>query len=773
LLIKSKNIIRLIKNWPLLSLLVGSLLLFGFLHFIFPVSSLKPFSKVVYADNGTLLKAYLTKDDKWRLQVKLSEISPDLIKSIVEKEDKWFFYHPGFNPVSIVRAFFSNISSGGIRSGASTITMQTARILNPAKRTYLSKLIEVFRALQLEIKYSKNEILELYLSLLPYGGNIEGVKSAAYIYFNRPPSKLSLSQSVLLAIIPNNPNTYRLDRSPDRLIKKRNEWINRFSNSHVFDQTQLDDAKNEPVISSRYELPNLASHFANFVSAKYNHSQLLTTLSLKTQIIVEELLVNYVNKISAFGVSNGAILVLDNRKKTVIAYCGSKDFHDTENAGQVNGITSVRSPGSTLKPSLFALAFDLGILTPKMKLLDIPTDFGGYEPENFNPGFNGMVTAEYALLNSLNVPAVNLLQQTGYREFIRLLKKAGVNSLSDDESKLGLSLILGGCGTTLHELTTLFSVFANKGKLYQFNYVKNSSSSFKPVEIFSPEAAFLISEILSKNERPDYSNFDLSSTSNSKFAWKTGTSFGKRDAWAIGYNPRFTIGVWLGNFNGKGSPFLTGANAAVPLLTTLFNTIDRSNNKSWFTQPENISRRVVCKETGLLPGDHCSETVSDFFIRNVSSNKKCDLYKEVMVDLNEKISYCKECLPDSDFKSIWYPIYPPELKLWFAENRISKPSPPEHNPLCEAKFSSRGPAIISPSANFDYLLEQDGNQQILLSAASDSKTKTHYWYINNEFYKKCKPDERIFFKPDGEQIKITCIDDFGKSSTINIKISYY
>lgn len=770
---ETKKILTFLKTWKFSAFFAGVILILLFLNLLFPFPPEKQFSKVIYANDGSMLAAYLTEDDKWRLQVELKEISPELIKAIIEKEDKWFYWHPGFNPLAIFRAWFDNITSDQIRSGASTITMQTARLLRPANRTYLAKLIEIFRALQLEFKYSKNEILEIYLSLLPYGGNVEGVKSASYIFFNRPPSKLSLSQAILMTIIPNNPNNYRLDRPIEKVIEKRNEWITRFSYGNVFNRIALADAKNEPVLKARYELPVRAPHFCNYVAGAFNDIKLFTTLNPRIQRISEDLLKNYVTRINSMGVSNGAILVIDNKNHSVIAYCGSQDFSNSNISGQVNGVTAIRSPGSTLKPALYAFAFDLGIVTPKMKLIDVPTDFGGYEPENFNPSFNGEVTVEYALLNSLNVPAVNLLQKRGYREFIQLLKKAGLNSLSKDESRLGLSLILGGCGTTLEELTKLFSGFANNGKLFPFRYLRNQELSNNTRDIFSPEASYLISDILSKNERPDYSNLELTSTSNSKFAWKTGTSYGKRDAWAIGYNKRFTIGVWLGNFDGNGSPFLTGAGAAVPLLTELFNSVDRGNNKSWFTKPDNISARMVCKETGLLPGLHCREKVSDFFIRNVSTNKMCDLYKEVFVDKEEKVSYCKECLPQGNYKINWYPVYPPELKLWFAGNNIKKDSPPEHNRDCEAKFSASGPLILSPSANFDYLVENNSGQQILLSAASDSQTKIHYWYLNDEFYKKCKPDERVFFTPVDKEIKITCIDDFGRNSSITIKVSYY
>jgi penicillin-binding protein 1C len=328
------------------------LLILILLDFLFPLPEQKQYSKEILANDGTLLSTYLTEDDKWRFKTELEEVSSELIKAIIEKEDSWFYWHLGVNPISIVRALFKNFTSGERVSGASTITMQVARMLEPKERTYINKFIEMFRALQIELRYSKNEILEMYLSLLPFGGNIEGVKSASYIYFNRPPDKLSFAQSVLLAVIPNDPNSLRLDRINNEIINKRNYWINKFRNENVFSLNELDDALEEPVEPNRVEIPTLAPHFSYYVKENFSEYKIKTTLDLSIQQTAENLLLRQVKAVFYKGITNGAVLVIDNKNSSVVAYCGSADFYDDGSFGQVNGITAIRSPGSTLKPAL-------------------------------------------------------------------------------------------------------------------------------------------------------------------------------------------------------------------------------------------------------------------------------------------------------------------------------------------------------------------------------------------------------------------------------------
>lgn len=796
---------ELLKKYPRAVKIVFTILLsFVVLNLLFPLPAKKEFSKEIHAKDGKLLTAYLASDDKWRLRTELEEVSPELIKAIIEKEDSWFYWHPGINPFSIVRAMYRNITTGETQLGASTITMQVARMLEPKKRTYLNKIGEIFRALQLEIRYSKEEILELYLSLLPFGGNIEGVKSASYIYFNRPPNKLSLAQSIMLAVIPNDPNKLRLDKSQKEsvipgseatlesdnksslsdseqvgitrnfsatVIQNRNYWINKFKQEKIFSPADLKDALDEPIEKNRYAIPVLAPHFSYFIKNNVSGDIINTTLDLSLQQTAENLLLRHVKKVFYKGITNGAVLIIDNRNSSVVAYCGSADFYDADSFGQVNGVTATRSPGSTLKAALYAYAFDDGNLTPQMKFADIPTDFHGYQPDNYDLKFYGNVTTEFALVNSLNIPAVKLLEQIGLNNFINFLESCGFNQIQKQKNKLGLSMILGGCGTNLQELTRLFSAFARKGKLYPLQFTLKDDEE-RGEQIFSEASSYLTAQILSGINRSDIVN--LSSYSKlPKFAWKTGTSYGKRDAWAIGFNPNYAIGVWMGNFNGVGSPNLSGAEAAVPLLFDLFNAIDYDSDVKWFDMPEELHTREVCSESGMIPTKYCINRVRDFAIKNKSSNELCSIHKPVYVNLEESVQYCTGCLPSSDYKKAVYAVYQPELTVWLSKNKYDYHKPPPHNPNCTAKFAEGGPKILSPSEDYEYFLEKNSGQEILLLAASDDRVKTHYWYVNEKFIKKTKPGERLFYIPEEKELMITCLDDKGRDGTVRVSIKYY
>jgi penicillin-binding protein 1C len=755
----------------LIILTVIIVLLFS-LNLIFPPKIEKSFSKVITAKDGSLLTAYLSKDDKWRMKTKLNEVSPELIKAIINKEDKWFYWHPGVNPVAVIRALFSNIIRGERVSGASTITMQVVRLLNPKERTYSNKFVEMLRAMQLEVHYSKKEILEMYLSLLPFGGNIEGVKAASYFYFNRPPSKLSLAQAVTLMVIPNDPNDLRLDLNADRAIKKRDFWIGKFKEEKLFPISNLNDALNETLNSNRYERKFLAPHFCDYINANYKGEEIKTTLDPGIQQKAEVLLYNHINRAKTKNITNGALLIIDNSSSSVVGYCGSADYYDYNSSGQVNGVISIRSPGSTLKPALYAYAFNKGILTPKMKLLDIPTDFGGYNPENYDLKFHGDVTAESALMNSLNVPAVRLLQEVGFNEFLKFLGRGGFKEIEAQKNVLGLSTILGGCGVTLEELTRFYACFAGGGRVHHLNYLYGRKNN-PGTSVLSEGSVYLVADILSNNYRPDFPNDLLDLTRLPKIAWKTGTSYGKRDAWAVGFNPRYTIGVWIGNFNGKGSPYLSGSEMAVPLLFDLFNSIDTGPEKNWFRKPGTVLTREVCAETGLLPAKNCPHLVHDHYIANCSLNKYCDLYKEVYVNISGTIEYCPGCLPKKGYIKEYYPFYDPQLKLWYMQNNVAFNKVPPHNPECQIKFGGKGPIITSPSKDYEYFIEENSGQEILLQAACGSGVKEIYWYLDDKYFKKSIPGKNLFFKPQKAKIKITCLDDKGRDANVIIKVKFY
>ncbi|QNP52735.1 penicillin-binding protein 1C [Hymenobacter qilianensis] len=618
-----------------MTLLVGSLILLG-LDRLFPLPFAPQYSPIVLAADGSVLHAYLNPTQKWRMKTELREITPVLRTAIIEKEDRYFYYHFGVNPLAIVKAATRNAFTQGRTTGASTITMQVARLLEPKERTVANKLLEIMRAVQLEAHYSKDEILQLYLNLIPYGGNVEGVKSAALLYFQQPPDYLSLAQTVTLAIIPNRPTGLVLGKHNAAILKERNRWLRRFGGQNLFSKQAIADALLEPLDVQRHAAPALAPHLARRLVRQFaGQASISSTLQRSKQAKAEDLTRNYVRRLHALGITNAAVLVVNNRTRAVEAYVGSADFGDINNQGQNDGVLAVRSPGSTLKPFLYALAMDQGLLTPKQLLPDVPTNFRGYRPENFDKRCHGEVTVERALAFSLNIPAVSVLAELGVPAFTDKLTQAGFRRVARDAPHLGLSTILGGCGATLEELTNLYVTLANGGRYQALawttshdlnnwpyplapspkgegepalktrileNVVRSKKlelvhplpsarglgSEVTPggqISLFSESAAYLTTDILAQLTRPDLPVGYETSRRLPKIAWKTGTSYGRRDAWSIGYNREYTTGVWVGNFSGHGAPALTGSEVATPLLFDLFNALAYNSPNNWFLPP--------------------------------------------------------------------------------------------------------------------------------------------------------------------------------------------
>jgi len=676
------------------------------------------------------------------------------------------------NPLSLARAAFNNLFHLRRTSGASTITMQVARLLEPKQRTYGNKLIEMFRATQLEMKFSKEEIFLMYLNLVPYGGNIQGVKAASVLYFGRMPGKLSLAQITTLAVIPNRPLSLKPGKNNGAIVEARNKWLRRMKEDKIFPAGEIEDALREPIEAKRQEAPKFAPHFALRMKELYPGMPIVkTSLNRSSQAKISTIVYNYSKRLLAYDIHNASVLVINNKTRKVEAYLGSPDINDKNFSGEVDGVDAVRSPGSTLKPLVYGLAFDEGLATPKTVIADVPVNFDGYAPENFNSKFNGNVTVEKALAYSLNIPAVKTLSQMGVPTFTDKMKQAGFHQVAKDEKKLGLSTVLGGCGVTLEELTTLYSAFAHEGKYVPPKYLKSDSVQ-KTVALVSPAAAYMVSEILTTLTRPDLPNNYQSSMHIPKIAWKTGTSYGRRDAWSIGYNMNYTIGVWVGNFSGDGVPELTGADMATPLLFDIFNTLDYNSGNKWFAEPEDLDFRLVCSESGKVPDEFCQSQVIDYFIPKVSSAQKCTHEKLVYVSADEGFSYCTACLPPDGYKSKYYPNLEPALIAYYESEHIAYQKIPPHNKNCPRVFKTHPPAITSPSNKKEYIVEKGSEQQIMLSCNADNEVKTIYWYVNNRFYKSCASTEKIFFVPQAGELKISCSDDKGQNSDIVIKISY-
>ncbi|WP_460584958.1 penicillin-binding protein 1C [Hymenobacter arcticus] len=767
---------------------------------LFPLPPAPQYSPLVLAADGTVLHAYLNPTQKWRMKTELPEITPALQTAIIEKEDRYFRYHLGINPLAMVQAAGRNLFGHGRTTGASTITMQVARLLEPKERTFSNKLREMLRALQLEAHYSKAEILQLYLNLVPYGGNIEGVKSAALLYFQQPPDYLSLAQTVTLAIIPNRPGGLVLGRHNAEITRERNRWLRYFGREKLFPAQDIADALLEPLTAQRHPAPTLAPHLARrLVLAQPGTALIHSSLRLATQAKAEDLARNYVRRLATLGISQAAVLVVNNRTHTVEAYVGSIDFQDAGALGQVDGVRAVRSPGSTLKPLLYGLAFDRGLITPKTVLPDVPTNFQGFRPENFDKHCQGEVTMERALTYSLNIPAVRVLSEVGVDKLTNTLRQADFRQVARDAPRLGLSTILGGCGATLEELTGLYSTLANGGKYATLTLtsppspgaldarsLKKESEVPQGKQLVSPAAAYLLTDILAQRTRPDLPLDAAASRHLPRIAWKTGTSYGRRDAWSIGYNQQYTIGVWVGNFNGQGSPALTGADVASPLLFNLFNALAYNGKSEWFAPPASLDFRLVCAETGLVPGENCPNQLLDYYLPGVSGSTRCQHLREVLLSADGQYSYCRACAPASGYRRELFPNVRPEVLAFREVQGLPARRLPPHNPACRlvrgtdaagsAGATGYEPdaapllAITSPAAHAEYVLNAAEKQQLLLSCAAAGEVRQVYWYVNDRFLQAAPATGRVFFRPPPGEVRISCADDHGRTVEVRVLV---
>lgn len=749
---------------------LGIILTFLIADLLFPLKVKIDYSTSVESSEGNLMMAYLNKEDKWRLYLKNEDISEVLEKTIISKEDAWFYYHPGVNPISIIRAAFNNTIKGKRTSGASTISMQVVRLMKPAKRTFWNKLSEMFRAMQLDLHFSKKEILRMYLNLVPYGGNIEGVKSAALFYFGKSPQKLSLAEAVTLSIIPNRPVSLKIGSNNQKLIKERNIWIERLSKKGLINVSQGKDALLEPLNLSRKTMNPIAPHFCRRMTEEHAGKTVIrTTIDEKLQRSAENILHGYVNGLKGMNIRNGAVMVIDNRTFEVKAYVGSNDYSDGANAGQVDGVKAQRSPGSTLKPLLYSQAFEMGLLTPKSVINDVKVSYNGYEPENYDDKFHGSVTVEYALVNSLNIPAVRVLDMIGLDRFIETMDKAGFKSVKKSKSKMGLSLILGGCGVTLEELCSMYSCFATGGLYHPLKQLYGTPT-MSPIRVMTSEASFMTAEILAKITRPDFPNNFQNTYKLPKIAWKTGTSYGRRDAWAIGFNSHYTIGVWLGNFNNEGVPELNGAGMATPLLFELFNSIDYNSGEAWLHQPKALKEQVVCTVTGNAPDVFCTSLSKSYYIDGTTILHTCTHMKEVFVSMDSSYSYCRSCLPVNNYIKKLYPNYEPEMLSYYQDNNIPYKKIPPHNSLCNKLTDNGNLLIVSPQNKSEYFMEKNNPPQLMLQCQAMPDVELVYWYLNDKFYIKCPRSETPFIKPTKGTNKISCTDDKGRTVSISFTV---
>lgn len=550
---------------------------------------------VVVAADGRPLRSFADDQGVWRYPVLPEQVAPHYLTALLNYEDRWFYAHPGVNPVALLRAGWQWLRHGRIISGGSTLTMQVARLLEPRPRTLGGKFQQVLRALQLEWHHDKREILALYLNHAPFGGPLEGVQAASFAYLGKSAAVLSPAEAALLAVLPQAPTRLRPDRHPAAAQAARDKVLRRLHQRGVWDARTFDDALVEPVVVSYQPQPWLAPHLSARVKSMYpDRSVIATTVDSALQWSVETKLRSELGRWPPH--TSAAVLVVDNVTLEVRAYAGSADFFANDRDGQVDMITATRSPGSTLKPFLYAFALEDGLIHSESLLSDVPRDFGSYQPANFSDTFNGPVSAREALQRSLNVPAVDVLDHVGSVRFAARLRQAGIR-LNLGTAQPNLAMILGGAGASLEDLVVAYAGLANGGVTGPLRMVPASPAP--SIRFADAGAAWIVRDILQQQPAPGMARA-FESDAPRRLAWKTGTSYGFRDAWALGFNDRYTIGVWVGRPDGTPSPGAYGAITAAPLLFGIADALPR--HAAWNTRvapPDNVRMTDVCWPTGM------------------------------------------------------------------------------------------------------------------------------------------------------------------------------
>lgn len=621
--------------------------LFLLLDRLYPLDSKKLYraeSTRIYDDKHRLLRILPSQDGFYRFRTTPQELPALLKKSVLHFEDRYFYTHPGFNPVAIIKAFAHNLFSSR-KIGASTITMQVARMMHRRPRTFSNKLKELFTALQLEWHYSKDQILNFYLNLAPYGGTIEGIKTAAWFYYHKSPQELSIAEIAMLTTIPKNPNLNRLDRAKN-LYQKRLRVLRQLLRAKLIDRDQFKRAFKEPILAKRYKAPFKAPHFTGqFTQSGDINSSL--DLALHTELL--RTLYHHTQALQSLGVHNAAAIIIDNKRMQIKAYVGSERFFDSKHFGQNNGVKMIRSPGSTLKPFIYAKAFDHGLITPNRLLYDLPLFKNGYDPQNFSRRFSGVVTATQALQASLNIPAVTLNQLLGDDALYELLKKAQIATVNEEKSYYGDAIALGGFGISLLDLAHLYTAFSHGGTLYTLG----STADHKPKKItrlFSKASAYLVDTILSDAQRMEFSAYWESTQDPQIIAFKTGTSAQNRDLYTVGVTPNYTIAVWMGDFQGNPTQDLTGIATASRVLFDVLKLLPKA--PEWFEKPDTVQNKKICCDA-ILFGE-CRNLLSDQCIVDLPQERPCELLRpEVLAYLKSNRIVSKDAFLAHDCFAVW------------------------------------------------------------------------------------------------------------------------
>ena len=710
-----------------------------------------PLSTVVEASDGSLLGARIADDGQWRFPGS-GQVPEKFEKSLLTFEDSWFYYHPGINPVSIVRALLNNIKAGKIVSGGSTITMQVARISRGNKsRTYTEKFIEMLSALKLELFRSKKKILQLYTSNAPFGGNTVGLEAAAWRYTGKSSADMTWAEAAALAILPNSPALVFPGRNQEILKTRRNTLLRHLYERKYIDSITLVLALDEPLPGEPKPLPSKASHLTDHLFMTNKGGRIRTTIDPVLQERATEIINMHQKDLAGNYIFNSACLIVEVETGNVLVYVGNSTLEDSQrHGGDVDIIRSFRSTGSILKPLLYAGMQQSGDILPNSLIADVPTRFPGFSPKNFDQSYSGAVSAGSALSQSLNIPAVKMLQKYNPEKFLDLLHNTGFTTFNKSADYYGLSLILGGGETSLWDLTGVYASlsrvlnrYLNEKKYYKEDYhspVLIREPDLRPVKTIEPNpplsasSIWLTYEALQKVNRPESETGWQYFASSPDLAWKTGTSFGFRDGWAIGTTPQFVVGVWVGNASGEGRPGLTGISAASPVM---FDLVNLTQHGAWFKIPnEDLTMITVCRKSGFRAGPDCPETIDIPACVNGLRSEACPYHRMIHLNKSKTLQVNSDCVSPADIINESWFVLPPAMEYFYRQKHSEyKPLPPVASG-CSASKDIPFMEFIYPTDGIKIFIPRDQTGEltrVITEVAHRNPSKKIFWHLDETY----------------------------------------
>ena len=771
--------------------IIGGTLFLVLLLLVIPVKDPlfnDPYSTVLFSREGKMLGAKIATDGQWRFP-EMDSLPDKYVQGVIMFEDRHFYDHPGINPFSIGRAIIENIEAGKVVRGGSTITMQLARMAyGNRKRTVWRKILEMWLAVRIELRYDKDEILQMYASHAPYGGNVVGLSAASWRYYGRSAWELSWAETANLAVLPNSPSMVFPGKNDDLLLSKRNRLLRLLAGEGLISDGGLEMALLEPLPGLPKPLPMKARHLLDrAVSEGHNGKRITTSIDLDLQDLVNDIIHDFHSSYKHRQIHNAAALVIDIQSGQALAYTGNTDAIG-DHGQEVDIVTSKRSPGSLMKPVLYALAIDDGQMAPRQLLPDIPMHYRGFAPQNFDKKFKGAVHANQALRSSLNVPFVNILRDYGYEKFHLDLQRMGISSMDRNSGHYGLTMILGGNEMTLWEITALYAGMART--LTRYNETKgkkryNQSDFHENSYLVAPDletgenvehgrlqasAIWHAFKTMQELRRPDAeSNWERFGSAR-PIAWKTGTSFGHKDAWAVGLNSKYVVGVWFGNADGEGRPDLTGVVAAAPAMFRIF---DQLEGDAGFPMPvAEMTALDICTESGYKAGPDCSNSKTEYVASSVQDAPPCPYHQVLHLDSDHSYQVNSKCYPVSRMQHISWFLLPPAQAWYYKRSHSDYREPPEFRSTCVPDQTRMMEMIYPRQTTRVYVpVEIDGQAgRVVFEAAHQNPKAKIYWHLDDEFVGITRNNHQLGLYPSTGHHSLSLVDDRGREVKVKFEV---